>query len=974
MQGGDERDMRQPVWTPFEVVLLIEAYLQIEKGIITKKEAVSSISRILREHAISEGKQIDDTYRNENGISMRLEELRYIFTHGENGIKKTSSLFRNMVKMYQQHPDEFQDTLKSSKAMFSLSRSICARNNSKALQLDSDGNINHKEEDKIDTISVIRDIIPDRIINSNELLMNPKIHEAASLIDADLLKACIESPNKVIPVISCLKNFTAAVYSVDLEHQILSKEQPEQLVPKIHCPNPLVIRTGNNVAKRLAFTNALERIPRDYYDLLFFPFLYAYSQNRDLISAIKREANPDWTLREFANNYESSQEELNIKAVSFLEWCSSRFDDVLNQFIDSIYENEREKYVIEMRVQKQTLDNIGQKLGVSKERVRQIENKTRRKFSLWLKKGALHSIVALNNGNCLIDENQQAKLFKTHMPVLHYLFATSSKTENFNAIYGAKLVIINSPLLPDTFSVVDSVRRSVMCLPNSFESDQLDEQISKLEAPNTMSSTQIKQCIELEYKLSGTLYHRSGLSLSEIYSHIIYKYYPEGIHLDSTEMVTFRQYIETEFGNVKIPDNNRAIYVIIQRNCILCGRGKYMLRSLVEIPFHLCQIIFLYIQNSNEVIFLTNILYYTFEKQLLEAGITNKYFLQGIMRDQYGDKLFITRDYISKDPNITSIYTTVIDYIQSFDYPVSKEQIKLHFSGLTEIMFSLATSDENILNYYGKYIHISRLKITAKDVYYLRSVIQKLLMKKSIIHNKDVYAFIQYDCPELLERLYTELPIHLYSVLEHYCKEDFSFQRPYISNFGTEISNISDRLFAWIKNSKIVKINDIVDFCKNNHYQMTSLINYLNTLNDRFLIISSDEIADINYIGITEELAKHVERMILEEIDRCVYIADLDCIHEFPKVNVLWSEWLIYSVIIKWGNRLEVSTSSNQFRFASPLVAPIGKMDLSVVAEEEKHTPRSVQLTDDLDQIDDLIADFLDDEFDYGEDEIQYEL
>ena len=966
--------MRQPVWTPFEVVLLMEAYLQIENGIITKKEAVSKISTMLREHAISEGKQIDDTFRNENGIGMRLEELRYLFTNGENGIKNTSSLFRIMVKMYKQHPDEFQDTLKTTKAMFSLSRNISAMTNNKVLPLDSDGNIDHNEEDKIDTISVIRDIIPDHIINCNDVLANPMIHEAASLIDTDLLKACVECPNQVIPVINCLKKFTEAVNSVDLELQILCKEQPEQIVPIIHCLNSFVIKTRNSVAKRLAFTNALERISRDYYDLPFFPFLYAYSQNWDIISAIKREANPDWTLREFAYNYVSSQEALNIKAVSFLKWCSFSFDDNLNQFIESIYENEREKYVIQMRVQQHSLDNIGEKLGVTRERVRQIENKTRRKFSQWLHKGALHYIVALNNGNCLIDENQQTKLFKVHMPILHYLFATSSNNKDYNTIYGAKLVIVNSPLLPGTFSVVDSVRRSVMELPNSFESDQLDEQISRVEAPNTMSSTQIKQCIELEYTLSGTLYHRSGLSLSEIYSHIIYKYYPEGIHLDNTQMKEFRQFIKAEFGNVKIPENNRAIYAVIQRICMLCGRGKYISYSRISIPDELCQTIYNYIQKSNEVIFLTNILFNNFEDELVEAGITNKYFLQGIMREKYGDQLVITRDYISKDSNITSIYETVIDYIKSFDYPVSKDRIMLHFPGLTEIVFSLATSDENVLNYYGKYIHASRLDITAKDVHYLRSVLQELLMHKPIIHNKDVYAFIQYDCPELLERLFTELPIHLYSVLEHYCKGAFSFQRPYIALYGTEISNISDRLYTWIKNSKIVKINDIVEFCKDNHYQMTSLLNYLNTLNDRFLIISSDEIANINYTGMTEEIAKQVEQMILEEIDRCVYIADLACIHDFPKVKVPWSEWLIYSALLKWGSMVEVSTSSNQFRYATPLVAPIGKMDLSIVADEEKYTPRSVTLTDDLDQIDDLIADYIDDEIDLGEDEIQYEL
>lgn len=59
--------MRQPIWSPFEVALLIDAYCQVGNGSITKKEAVIMISNSLRTYAANKGSQVDDTV---GGLSM----------------------------------------------------------------------------------------------------------------------------------------------------------------------------------------------------------------------------------------------------------------------------------------------------------------------------------------------------------------------------------------------------------------------------------------------------------------------------------------------------------------------------------------------------------------------------------------------------------------------------------------------------------------------------------------------------------------------------------------------------------------------------------------------------------------------------------------------------------------------------------------------------------------------------------------
>ena len=117
--------MLQPIWTPFEVALLIDAYKCIDRGCITKKDAVSEISTLFRNHAISQGIAIDSTYRNENSISLRFEELRYLFNDGNGGIKNTSSLFRIMVKMYQQNPRAFHDIRQACSFFQNMGKPLC---------------------------------------------------------------------------------------------------------------------------------------------------------------------------------------------------------------------------------------------------------------------------------------------------------------------------------------------------------------------------------------------------------------------------------------------------------------------------------------------------------------------------------------------------------------------------------------------------------------------------------------------------------------------------------------------------------------------------------------------------------------------------------------------------------------------------------------------------------------------------------
>ena len=65
-------------WDKYEAALLLNYCIRIEKGEISKAEAISTVSQMLRNRAIRKGYEIDDVFRNENGISMQISSMNAI--------------------------------------------------------------------------------------------------------------------------------------------------------------------------------------------------------------------------------------------------------------------------------------------------------------------------------------------------------------------------------------------------------------------------------------------------------------------------------------------------------------------------------------------------------------------------------------------------------------------------------------------------------------------------------------------------------------------------------------------------------------------------------------------------------------------------------------------------------------------------------------------------------------------------------
>ena len=107
---------RQEPWNLAEAVILLDATLQYKAGKITRSEAVSTVSDQLRHMALNKGQEIDDIYRNLNGISFQMASMESALA-GYTIIKPATRLFEEAVLLYNSNPTEYRRVLKEAQAL-----------------------------------------------------------------------------------------------------------------------------------------------------------------------------------------------------------------------------------------------------------------------------------------------------------------------------------------------------------------------------------------------------------------------------------------------------------------------------------------------------------------------------------------------------------------------------------------------------------------------------------------------------------------------------------------------------------------------------------------------------------------------------------------------------------------------------------------------------------------------------------------
>lgn len=105
--------MMRAEFTKYEAAILLDGLLRVKSGELSRREVIGIVSAKLRQMAVNSGVAIDDTYRNENGISFQMASMESAW-EGHTLQKAASKLFREVVAMYRDDQEQYQMLLKGA--------------------------------------------------------------------------------------------------------------------------------------------------------------------------------------------------------------------------------------------------------------------------------------------------------------------------------------------------------------------------------------------------------------------------------------------------------------------------------------------------------------------------------------------------------------------------------------------------------------------------------------------------------------------------------------------------------------------------------------------------------------------------------------------------------------------------------------------------------------------------------------------
>lgn len=583
--------------------------------------------------------------------------------------------------------------------------------------------------------------------------------------------------------------------------------------------------------------------------------------------------------------------------------------------------------ILEDRSKGKTLQESGDNAGVTRERVRQLERKYITMFNDFYNapNGNLNNLLrAFVSISLFLTDADIIKIFPFNPRLFKYLLLN---TEIDGLMY---IEEIGKFYFVDDYDWYKELLIYIDELPSQFNINELDSIISQ--CLNNLLKNDIKldydDCSKIllqDYKLIGSIYSKTKLSLADKFASLIKKYYPNPVNIyDNKFLLEFRSLYYKTYGDDKIKTDH-AITSVIARIGMLVGRGLYVLNDRMFMSEELAHKIYNYIIDSGRQIFLTNNLYEIFKEELQAEGIDNKYFMQGALKQRLGDKLFFRRDYVSTTNEVTSVYGEMVKFVKDAKRIVSYDEIQEEFKGTPWNVLIFALSQDDILNYRSRYVHKDALQIDEKDIDYLKNALNNLVNDGRIHHINDLYTFIKLTNKKLLDKLLVDSQFALFSVIQCLFESDYETKRPFIAKKGTLIENQIDRINEFVKSNEIVSLDSILDFVSDNRLHLYSISEYVDSLED-YVFKDDKSIIELEKSGINKYNVEVVEKMILKAMkDEDFIFADrLPFYNLFPK-EVKWTPWLIYSALNKFGTYLKAIPSDTIFRrknviYARPLI------------------------------------------------------
>jgi hypothetical protein len=578
----------------------------------------------------------------------------------------------------------------------------------------------------------------------------------------------------------------------------------------------------------------------------------------------------------------------------FLAFLRNDSRAVFAGIMSVVFANDSQRTILAGRASGETLEEAGGRIGVTRERARQIEKMVQVAFDLANTKRKPMWLLCAELGGSLVIPAAAIDGISDNPAVLRYLLANTRKG------YHSYNDDVRVFLLGEDNSAL--VREALAHLPSKFLATDVDAVVASIAETARAQVELVRLMFDKEFKPNGVFNTKKRIGLSGMYEYVLRQYYPRGIKIgNKRELKRFKEYITASFDDPQIPPSDRAIEARVAAISVLCDRGAYIHKSYVKIPAKLVAKLDEYVRRSHRTAISFPELFEAFKDELLKtSNIHNRYFLQGVLKLKLGDKYRFTRDYISKAEG-TTIDKEIVDFITERG-EVTKSELRAAFNGLTEAMLVqiVSRAPEILAIDFSIYAHADRLDIRDED--YAIADLLRRETKDMPASARRLFEQMPADYADFFERNSINTHTKLFAILRYMFGGEFVFSRPYIAMRGSEdvgaVAIFKDRF----GDSGSVPISELVAFCADQRLRYTSVAGLLRDLDDVFLRSGADSLVNITRLNLSDANLGMIRRLLYDDTALKGYLsaAKKESFDAYPDMGAEWNGWLLLSIVKKY--------------------------------------------------------------------------
>lgn len=854
---------RQPSWDKYEAAILLEGLLASMKGELTRSAAIKVVSRDLREMALHRGVEIDEVYRNANGISFQMKSMESAYL-GYTVFKPATKLFAAVAGLYHGSYDEYQKLLKEARAMISDRKTVeddfmryLAKRVSPAQLSEL-----YRCYSEIETFCMKIKVLQNPLFETTDF---ETIKEVQRTIEQNKIFRITRRRhiNKIVDAGRYYYNYikegfytrTANEKAVEgrsaIEHEMLNQNPPDAENAEAEPPITTYAKTERDERLSQKYPTIYNQI----YDALKASHESQRVTIREMCEAINHTARPA-VVEEILDN---------------VSWASNIGDSYI--FSENTPAIEPDTSNTESSHSQDTTFEAHQRKSFENDAICEINS---RSFSRYLSE-TLNMADATCRSYASAINNCEAFARKHHLT--SWKLYTKDKQTAQETI---QLLLSNADFLAYNARQHNRFRAALQKFLGFIGSDLT------WTAPAKDDSE------------PAETYRDEG------YEEVLRQYFKKGFRMDSPlEIRKFKRYY-TEIHDRELTDSDDDISKKIKLLCIIYEGKAFLPDNMLSEK--LKEELLNYIEDAfsagKEAIYYQAI-FSEFSDAFLDYHIHDADMLKLYLTFIGNGKFFINRSFISKTPDVSmDPLSEVRSCLQDYGRPATYDELFAALPHLpqSKIKFILASNVEFVNNGCGEYFHESIVHLSDEELDGISEIIQRTIDEKNFIGGNELYDAIRAKYPYIIDENHTLSMYGFRDALKAKLGDKFSFKGNIISSSGQELS-MADVFAKYARSHDTFTLSELQSLANN----LATPI-YFEAIYENSLRISRDQ--------FVAKTAAHfpVEAMdeVLDRICMGKYIPLLEATNfgAFPYVGFPWNIFLLEHYVASYSQKYMLLHSS----------------------------------------------------------------